>query len=259
MSQWVSLFKKEMLEMARNFKWIWVPITFILLGVMDPLTTFYMPQILDAAGGLPEGTVIEIPTPAPVDVLMMSLSQFSTIGVLLIILTSMGAVAGERKSGVAELILVKPVSYGSFITTKWAAMLCLLWVSFLAGYLASWYYISVLFEQIPIVEVFISFAIYGIWLSFVLSVTIFFSSLFKSPGAAGAASLAFVIILSLVSGTLAHIFEWSPAQLMGYAEGVLRTGTLQDHSVSSIVFSVACCNVILMGSTYVFKKKELAS
>ena len=111
MSQWLTLFQKEIFEMWRNFKWIWVPITFILLGVSEPLTSYYMKHILDSLGGLPEGAVIDIPTPTAGAVLASGLSQYTTLGVLIIVLSTMGIIAGERKSGVAAMILVKPVSY----------------------------------------------------------------------------------------------------------------------------------------------------
>jgi len=118
MSQWFTLLQKELLEMTRNFKWIWVPISFILIGVMDPLSTYYLPQILNTIGDLPEGAVIDIPTPPAPEVLMMSLANYNLLGILIIILTTMGLISGERKSGVAGMILVKPVSYFSFVTAK---------------------------------------------------------------------------------------------------------------------------------------------
>src|SRR5690606_36374281 len=105
-------------EMARNFKVIWVPLTFLFLGAIDPLTAYYMPKIIDALGGLPEGTVIEIPLPSPGESLLMSVGQFDTLGVLIIALMLMGTVAGERKSGVAEMVLVKPVPVGFYISAK---------------------------------------------------------------------------------------------------------------------------------------------
>ncbi|MDY0407538.1 hypothetical protein [Paracerasibacillus soli] len=58
--QWLILLQKEMVENWRNFKWIWVPLVFILLAIMDPISTYYLPQILEAVGGLPEGAVFEI-------------------------------------------------------------------------------------------------------------------------------------------------------------------------------------------------------
>src|SRR5699024_9883536 len=106
-----------------NKKWIWVPLVFILLAIIDPISNYYMPQIIDSIGGMPEGAVFEIPELSSAEVILMTLGQLSSLGVLVIILMSMGTIAGERKSGVIELILVKPVSYQHYITAKWAALL----------------------------------------------------------------------------------------------------------------------------------------
>src|SRR5690625_2437539 len=146
--QWMTLFKKEMLENWRNFKWIWVPLVITLLAIMDPITTYYMPIILDSVGGLPEGAVFEIPEPHPNEVIMMSLNQLSSLGVLIIILMSMGTIAGEIKSGVAELVLVKPINYFNYITSKWAALLFMVWMALIIAMTTSWYYINLLFGEV---------------------------------------------------------------------------------------------------------------
>src|SRR5690625_838412 len=108
--QWRALFKKEMLENWRNYKWIWVPLVMILLAIMDLITTYYLPVIIESVGGLPEGAVLEMPTLLPSDVIMMSLGQLSSLGVLIIVLMMMGTISGEIKSGVSELVLVKPIT-----------------------------------------------------------------------------------------------------------------------------------------------------
>lgn len=61
MKQWFTLLNKEFLEMARNYKWVWMPITFVLLGVMDPLTTYYLPEILNSVGGSQKGQYLKYP------------------------------------------------------------------------------------------------------------------------------------------------------------------------------------------------------
>lgn len=52
-SAWV-LYRKEMLEMTRSYKLIWIPVVFIILGIMQPLTTYYLPEILKASGDVPQ-------------------------------------------------------------------------------------------------------------------------------------------------------------------------------------------------------------
>lgn len=259
MSQWLTLFQKEILEMWRNFKWIWVPITFILLGVSEPLTSYYLPQIIKSFGGLPEEAVIDIPPPTAGAVLASGLSQYSTIGVLIIVLGTMGVIAGERKSGVAAMILVKPVSYLSYITSKWAGSLLLVWFSLFIGYLSTWYYTGQLFEWVPFGEFLKSFVLYGLWLTVVLTVTVFFSSALLSPGMAGFISLALTLVVSIVSGALSHVLEWSPSQLTSYASALLIVGEFPDDTMPTSLLAILAIVILLWLSVFLFKKKELAA
>ncbi|GAE95391.1 hypothetical protein JCM21714_4624 [Gracilibacillus boraciitolerans JCM 21714] len=95
--QWFTIFKKEILEDWRNFKWIWVPLVFIVICIMDPLSTYYLPQIIDAVGGMPEGAVFEVPAVQPEQAIMMSLAELSMFGVLVIVAISMAVIAGGRE------------------------------------------------------------------------------------------------------------------------------------------------------------------
>lgn len=260
MSQWVTIFQKEVLEMWRSKKWIWVPIVFILITVIDPITTYYMPEILDKAGNLPPGTVIKIPTPSAPEVLAKSLSQLNLLGVLVIVLITMGIISGERKSGVSEIILVKPISYSSFITAKWAASLLLMWSSYFIAYLLSWYYVSQLFAVVAFSDFIRSFFIYGVWLTIVMTITLFFSSMFSSPGAAGALSLMTIIVLNSVSGLLNHTLKWSPALLSSYTgEFILSGGGVNEALSATLIVTSLTIVLLLIFSVLIFRKKEFTA
>ena len=56
MSNFSVLFQKEWRENVRNFKILWIPLVFILFGISEPLTNYYLSQILNAVGNMPEGT-----------------------------------------------------------------------------------------------------------------------------------------------------------------------------------------------------------
>ncbi|CAG9609872.1 ABC transporter permease [Pseudoneobacillus rhizosphaerae] len=258
MSQFVVLLKKELLESWRNFKWIWMPLTFILLGVMDPITQNYLPKILDTMGDLPEGAVIQLPVPSAEEVISMSLANIDMLGILILVLASMGIIAGERKSGVAAMILVKPVSHHYFVMSKWLSSLLLMWISLFLGLLASWYYTGLLFEFIPFSDFLLSFVLYGIWLSLVITITIFYNAFLKTPGLVGFISLATIIILNMVSGILTEWLAWSPARLMSYASQSLMQDGLPENTIASIVLTVLIMIVLLFTSVFIFRKKELA-
>lgn len=257
--QWTTLLQKEIMENWRNFKWIWVPLVMILIASMDPVSTYYLPQIIDAVGGMPEGAAIDIPEYLPSDIIMMSLGQFSSLGVLVIVLMSMGTIASERKSGVLELILVKPVSYKNYITAKWMALLLLVWIAFIIGMLGSWYYVNILFGDLSFVSLLKIIFFYGLWLSLVISFSIFYNTLVKSPGLVAFLTILTLMIMSILTKIFAHYLEWSPTNLSGHIQEMLVNGSIPTDLFGSAGITIIMIGLLLISSTFAFKAKELAN
>lgn len=242
----LTLFGKEWMELVRSFKLIWIPIVFAVLGIMQPVMSYYMPIIIEKAGNMPEGTVIEIPTPEGATVLADTLSQFGFMGLLILALACMGMVSGERNSGASALVLVKPISFGSYILSKWLSIMVISWGSLLIGYAASWYYTWLLIDMVDFGPFLLSFALYGLWFTFVLTATLLFSTLLRSAAAAAFASLGLAVLLSMLSGLLPKYLGWSPGALTGFAykavglpEGLQGSPELWWSLVSAIVLIVA--------------------
>lgn len=223
-TRFIVMVRKELLELVRSYKLLWVPLVFLLLGIMQPVSTYFMPVILEQAGSLPEGTVIEIPKPQGSEVLAQTLQQFGTLGVLVLVLVSMGTVSGERNNGTASLILVKPVSVLSYIRSKWIALMLLTWGSLIFGYFAAWYYTDLLFGEVLFAKVFSSLLIYGLWLSLIVTSTILFSALLRSPAAAAFSTLGGAVVLSLPAELFPKQLGWSPGALSGFAYQSVASG-----------------------------------
>lgn len=258
MKQWRVLFKKEMIGHFRDRKWIWVPLVLIILAVMDPVTNYYMPQILDAVGGLPEGSVFEMPEISEVDAIKMSISQLSSLGVLIIALISMGTIATERKSGIAELILVKPVAYSAYILSKWAALLVLVLVSYLLSMLFAWYYIGVLYGFIPVKDFLLLTFFYGLWLMLVVTISIFYNTLFRSSGLVAFSTIATLLLMSGISSLFGKRLKFNPNQLSAHAFSFLHTGEIPNALYGSAVVTIVICVLLLLASVYIFHTKEHA-
>lgn len=260
MRKFFAIVKKEHLEYWRNFSWVWVPVVFILLAIMDPLTTHFLPIILDALGGMPDGTIFEIPEVLPPDALMMSLVQFSSFGVLIIVLLTMGTIAGERKSGIAELVLVKPVKYSIYITAKWLAKLTLFLTAFMIAMLVSWYYVNLLFGTITFAELVYVIFFYSIWIIFVVSLTIFYNTIFKKPGLVGAITIATIMVMSLFNSIFAYRLKltWFPNNLSSYIREMLHSGQIPSELWGTALVAIALSVCLLLLSYLTFQKKELA-
>ncbi|MFU0788815.1 MAG: ABC transporter permease subunit [Virgibacillus proomii] len=250
------LLRKEGLENWRSKKWIWVPLVFILLAIMDPITNYYLPEIIESVGGLADGTVIELPDFTPEDAIMMSLGQYSSLGVLVIILLSMGTIAGERKNGVLELILVKPVSYSKFIIAKWLSLLLLIWLSFIIGMLTSWYYINILYGEIAFTTVLLVIFYYGLYFSLVCTLSIFYNAIVNSPGLVAFFTILTAIIISVVTKLFGKHMVWSPAKLTDHIEEMLITGNVTSDLISTTIVSILLILTLLFAAIYGFTQKQ---
>ncbi|WP_100399056.1 ABC transporter permease [Bacillus sp. FJAT-44742] len=259
MNQWIQLWKKECLEMWRNFKWIWMPLVFIILGLTEPLSTYYMPVIMESVGGLPEGAVFEMPMPSPGEVLMMTTSQFNMLGILVIVFASMGLISSERRSGVAGLILVRPVPHASYVTAKWAGMIVLGWLSLFLGYLASWYYTNLLFGSLSFGVMLNSFLLYGLWFTFIITLTVFFNALSKISGLVAFATLTSVIGLSITTSVLEQWMTWSPAMALDLVGTMAMEGRLDTSFALVLVVTLVSVIALLAAASFVLKNKEMAS
>ncbi len=257
--QWTTLFKKELIESWRNKKWIWVPMVMMLLTMMDPLSYYYLPELINLAGGVPEGSIIEIPNLVPSEVMMMSLEQLSMFGVLIIALFTMSTIAGERQNGTTEIILVKPIKHHNYVTAKWTAYLLLAWVGLFLGMLMNWYYTNLLFGDLSFIMMLKVVLFYGLWFTFVLTISIFFNTLFKVPGLVAACTVITLLILSVINMIFGHKLTLFPNQLTPYIYQMVETNTISNELIGTSMIILFLSGILLAVTIYLFKNKEIVN
>lgn len=252
------VWRKELRESWKNRKWIWLPLVFILLGVMEPISTYFMPTILKMSGSLPPGTVIHIPTPSAAEVFAKGQSQYSTLGLLILVLSFMGSVANERQQGVLELVMVKPVSHVSYLLAKWLAAVCLTLAALFLGDCLTWYYTVQLIGSLPLLHAALSALVYALWLVLVVTLTLVLGVMLSSATANAFITLLAAVLLSL----LANLFKWkwSPGNLPTHASNLLlpssmATGLTADRTWS-ILTTAALIGTILMAGISWFKHRS---
>lgn len=256
MKTFFTLFKKEWLEAWRDKKLIWLPIVMLVLAVSQPLALYYMSDLLEGAGNLPEGAVIEIPVPSGEEVLVSTLSQFNLIGTAIIVLSVMGVISHERNSGALSLIMARPVEPSEYIVSKWFAHMLILVLSFGISYALAYYYTVLLFDDVSFVRWFASFAIYSLWIVFVMSATLLFGTILKKAGGIAGASLVFVAGLSLVTTLFPKFMQWSPTYAFSEANQFLMTGDWGETFYPVVVTSSILIIGLVLLSTFLFKRFE---
>lgn len=209
-------YQKEMLESGRTYKWIWVPAVFLLLGIMQPVSTYYLPEILTMAGEVPPEAAALFTVPSAESVLASALSQFSVIGLLVLVLAGMNTVAGERATGTAELVLARSVSTIPMMAAKWAAMMTLVAASFALGLGGAAYYTHLLIGPLEWGAVASGGGLYVVWLAWIVTLALPLGAVLRGPAAAFI-SLAVAGALSLLAGLLPSRLQWNPGRLSSMA------------------------------------------
>lgn len=256
MKQFSILLQKEWRENIRNYKIYWVPIIFILLGITEPVVNFFLPQILESSGGLPEGAVFEFPTLTPEQILTAIMEQFQTIGMAVLILAYMGTVAGERKSGTATLLYVRPLSFPVYFLSKWvtaaAISLASVWFGFLAGY----YYTLLFFDRVEWTGLLQMVGTYSVWILLIVSITVAASAAMPNGGLAAAVAFAIYLILQLADGLFGANWSISPVKLPQYAAAWLTDSPDSGSLAGAIAFAVLVILALLAFGSWASRKNK---
>lgn len=241
MMQFMVLMQKEFRESWRSFKFLWIPLVFVLLGVSEPLTNYYMMDILQAVGNVPEGFEMIIPQFTSADIIKASVSQFQLIGLIVLVAAFMGTISRERKNGTATLLYVRPISFSAYFLSKWVMASVVAIVGVLGGFAGSLYYTVLLYGKLNWGEFMFTVLSYCLWTIFVITVTLAMSAAFTTVVAA-ACSFVVVFIGMLVDSILGTFWTVSPWKLVNYGIQFLYDGPDKTHfgwSISVTVFSIA--------------------
>lgn len=220
-----ALVYKEWLEAMRSYKLLWMPLLFIFLGISDPLTNYYMEDIFNAVGNMPEGFSMTFPDMTAETILLASTNQFQSIGLFVLVATTASMISRERQNGQGILLYVRPVSSTQIFLSKWFVASALAVFSSVAGYVASLYYTILLYGKVDAVDVLQMIATYSLWLVVVCAICLLCSAAF-STAIAICVAIVFVPIGVMVDQLFGTYWHYSPYKLATYgAEFLMKKST----------------------------------
>ncbi|MFW0779263.1 ABC transporter permease [Rossellomorea marisflavi] len=225
-----TVFKKESRQMGLEYKWIWLPVVFILLGATQPVTSYYLPSILEMMGG-EQGITVD-PSKFVLDgntILAATLaSQFDQMGLIIIALSFMGIIQGEKASGMLSFMMTRPLNLRSYLLGKWVAAFSLIAFSMMAGFGTSMFYSHYLFDGVNVVIGIKAFSIYLVWGMFILSVIMTVSTLLRGSGSVAFVSIVTLLLFRMLAGLNPLVDLFNPASLSLEAANVLKTSGMMS-------------------------------
>jgi ABC-2 type transport system permease protein len=252
MKGFAPLFKKEIREQFKLYRLVIVGSIFLFFGLSAPISLKYLPDLLKMAGD--GGLQIQLPVPTAAMSFSSYAGNIGQIGALVAVLVGMGCIANELKSGTAVLTLSKPVSRSAFVVTKLLALSLTFMVSLTIASLVCLGYTVWLIQDAAILPYLGLNVMLGLFLVFCLSVTVFFSSLFKSSLEAGGTALG-VIILQAIISAIPVIGKYMPGKLLDWGNNLLIGSDLSYWWALGI--TVAAIGASMYFAQHLLKKRDL--
>ena len=245
------LLSKEIKENFITYKFLIVVAVLLVFGIGTPLMIKFLPEILILSG---EEIPITLPALGAKDAIQSYISNLSQVGLLLVVLISMGAVAQERERRTAAMILSKSAGPGAFILAKMTAISIMIIAGLLLGAIGFYFYTSILLGPVDPVKFTFVNLLSMYYLLFCLSVTLMFSSLFKSQLAAAGLSLLILIGLAALSGIPA-LSKFVPGALMGWATNLINGGN--EGTTQALITCGVLMLLSLLAGWQVLKRTEI--
>jgi ABC-2 type transport system permease protein len=253
----MAFIKKELKAIFRTYRFWVIPLVFLLFALMSPPTAKLTPQLLESV--MPKGMGLKVPEPQLTDAFAQWFKNLSQIGILGVILLTMGIVAEEKTSHTIVLIVTKPVSRAAVVLAKFLAQAFWMLVSFFMAAAVCYGYAIIVFKPARAAEFAWANALFGLYILLVVAITIFFSTIMNNQVAAGGLSLVVVMSLSLAA-SLSKVFDkYAPTGLttIGMKAALGNSGLAAAQAAWPAVTSFMLICVLLAGAIYVFNKQEL--
>lgn len=253
----MPMLKKEINEWFSTQRFLIVCVVFILLTVAQPISAKMLPTLIANSNNLPEGSVIQIPIPPVTEILGSVVRQFDIMGYFVIVLVVMNTIAGERLSGVAAMVLVKPLNRAQYFFSKALSYNLLMAICFFLALIITGYYTEVIFEtSIDWGALFLGTAVFIPNLFLVVSLILFCSSFIKSPIGAGGLAFASILVLNFVPAFFGTLFkEISPRGITEASANILMSQGAEI--LVPLLGSLSLNAIFLICGWQIFKRQEI--
>ncbi len=249
-----TAFRKEWLEVLRTYRFLITAVVLVLFGLTSPLIAKIGPQILSTA--LPQGAEIaQLIKPATVaDAVTQYVKNIGQFEVILGVLLCMGAVAQEKEKGTAALMLVKPLSRGSFLGAKFLGMAAVFGISLIVAGIGAYYYTMLLFETMNILSWLVLNIFLFIYALVIVAITLFCSTVMRSQAAAGGLAIG-ILVIGWIAGAIRGFGKYLPGEMITWGARLV----LSDHTASWIALGTGLGVIVvsLLAAWLVFRRQEL--
>lgn len=243
-----KLLKYDLFYLRKTQKFVVFAGIFILFSILSPLTAKYLQEILSF---LLAGQDLGLPLPEPTvyTAYEQYISDLYETIFFIVLFVSVSIFIRDKTKGLLLLVFSKPVNRTSYVLSKYISMQILLIVSILIGYLLFTYYTYFLFGETFFWKGLAMMGLYYLYLAFVTSAALYFSTISKSYLLAILPTFALYIffIMLTIFGEVA-VLEYMPGFMVQTIVGVLYGVNEAPDVIWTIAVTLGLTGIFLLAS-----------
>lgn len=253
MRAYTAFVKKEFREMARTYKLLIMGVVFFIIGVLNPVTAKFLPDLLKSL--VQDGIQITITEPVAMDSWMQFYKNVPQMGLIVLVIVFSGILSNEISKGTLVNVLTKGLSRKDVILAKFTSVGLIWTISYFFCFAISYLYTRFFWEE-TVPNLF--FSVFCLWFFglMLVSIVILGGVLFKSNYGALLVTAIAVGVLLLVN-IIPPLQEYNPMMLSSDNVALLR----QEREVADFILPLIVSGVMMLASLItsiaVFNKKKL--
>ncbi|QOR33635.1 hypothetical protein IMX26_08950 [Clostridium sp. 'deep sea'] len=251
----VSIFKKEIIEAIRSYRFLVILFGIALFALLDPIMLKLLPKIMQSQfEGLDISQLISLNQPNAALNYYKNLQQ---IGSIIICFALMKIIAGELKEKTAIIPYCNSLSFSKMVFAKFTVYTLYLLSAVVLSSIINYLYASTLFsgERFSFIASVKSGVLFGLYFSFLATCLMFFGALFKKPNVAALCSVV-IALFTPALGSLFKVASYLPSGLLDEAQ--LLIPYLTTSGLSSLIVTIGLSFSLLFLTIFRLKTIDLS-
>ena len=244
MKQFISLMKKDFMELFRTKKILILGIVFLFFTILSPISAYLLPDLFELIGQTEQEIIIIFPDPTYVDSYYQFISNFGQMVVFVMIIVLAPLIVDEKRKGTFHTLLNNKVSKANFVLSKVLSQVKVITGLYLISIGAFLLYTKILFDQ----------AIFSNWILFFVSIYFYLIFLICMVNLISVISKTNItsIVMSILAFFSIMIFnfipfigKYMPNHLMTIATNIITDGDYAKYANGNIIVTILLSIVLL--------------
>src|SRR5699024_8277204 len=116
--------------------------------------------------------------------------------------------------------------------------------------------IFILYDTMSIATVALIYVCYSAWLIFILSLSIFYNTIVRSPGLVLSCTIGTVVLMSIVNMIFQHRLPMFPNQLSTHIHAFVMTDKVHTELIGTSLITLGISIILVIISIFIFNKSE---